>query len=136
ISSEVQTARILGDLSQTVIQFPDADAKSPDDALKRAEAFINEFKGDELITPAVAPHALYTLDGPTLKAARDLSRRYNVPTLIHLAETQDEVKTAQERLFPSPVAYLESLGFFGPGVLAAHGIYVSEPEMALLKSRG
>jgi 5-methylthioadenosine/S-adenosylhomocysteine deaminase len=84
----------------------------------------------------VAPHALYTLDGPTLKAARDLSRRYGVPTLIHLAETRDEVKTAQERLFPSPVAYLDSLGFFGPGVLAAHGIYVSEPEMALLKSKG
>jgi len=77
--------------------------------LKRAEAFIIAFKGDALITPAVAPHALYTLDGPTLKAARDLSRRYGVPTLIHLAETQDEVKTAQERLFPSPVAYLESL---------------------------
>jgi len=84
----------------------------------------------------VAPHALYTLDGPTLKAARDLSRRYGVPTLIHLAETRDEVKTAQERLFPSPVAYLDSLGFFGPGVLAAHGIYVSDPEMTLLKAKG
>jgi 5-methylthioadenosine/S-adenosylhomocysteine deaminase len=136
IAKETRAAGLRGVLGQTVIQFPVADAKTPAEALKRAEAFIIAFKGDALITPAVAPHALYTLDGPTLKAARDLSRRYGVPTLIHLAETQDEVKTAQERLFPSPVAYLESLGFLGPGVLAAHGIYVSEPEMALLKSRG
>jgi 5-methylthioadenosine/S-adenosylhomocysteine deaminase len=136
IAKETREAGLRGVLGQTVIQFPVADAKTPADGLVRAEAFINAFKGDPLITPAVAPHALYTLDGPTLKAARDLSRRYNVPTLIHLAETRDEVKIAQERLFPSPVAYLDSLGFFGPGVLAAHGIYVSEPEMALLKSKG
>jgi len=136
IAKETRAAGLRGVLGQTVIQFPVADAKTPAEALKRAEAFIIAFKGDALITPAVAPHALYTLDGPTLKAARELSRRYGVPTLIHLAETRDEVKTAEERLFPSPVAYLDSLGFFGPGVLAAHGIYVSEPEMSLLKSRG
>ena len=136
IAKETRAAGLRGVLGQTIIQFPVADAKTPADGLTRAEAFINAFKGDPLITPAVAPHALYTLDGPTLKAARDLSRRYGVPTLIHLAETRDEVKTAQERLFPSPVAYLDSLGFFGPGVLAAHGIYVSEPEMTLLKAKG
>jgi 5-methylthioadenosine/S-adenosylhomocysteine deaminase len=136
IAKETRAAGLRGVLGQTVIQFPVADAKTPADALKRAEEFITAFKGDSLITPAVAPHAMYTLDGPTLKASRDLSRRYGVPTLIHLAETRDEAKTAQERLFPSPVAYLDSLGFFGPGVLAAHGVYVSEPEMALLKSKG
>jgi 5-methylthioadenosine/S-adenosylhomocysteine deaminase len=136
IAKETRTAGLRGVLGQTVIQFPVADARTPADGLARAEAFVNAFKGDPLITPAVAPHALYTLDGPTLKAARDLSRRLNVPTLIHLAETRDEVKTAQERLSRSPVAYLDSLGFFGPGVLAAHGIYVSEGEMALLKSKG
>ena len=31
-------------------------------ALARAEAFIQEFKDDELIVPAVAPHSMYTLD--------------------------------------------------------------------------
>jgi 5-methylthioadenosine/S-adenosylhomocysteine deaminase len=136
IAKETRTAGLRGVLGQTVIQFPVADAKTPMDGLARAEAFIKAFKGDSLITPAVAPHALYTLDGPTLRAARDLSRRYAVPTLIHLAETRDEVKTAQERLFPSPVAYLDSLGFWGPGVLAAHGVYVSDSEMPLLKSKG
>jgi 5-methylthioadenosine/S-adenosylhomocysteine deaminase len=123
VAAATKAAGLRGVLGQTVIQFPVADAKTPADALVRAEAFINTFKNDPLITPAVAPHAMYTLDGPTLRAARDLSKRHNVPTLIHLAETRDEIQTAQERFRSSPVAYLDSLGFLGPGVLGAHGVW-------------
>jgi 5-methylthioadenosine/S-adenosylhomocysteine deaminase len=136
IAAETKAAGLRGVLGQTVIQFPVADAKTPADALVRAEAFIKAFKDDPLITPAVAPHAMYTLDGPTLKAARELSRRYGVPTLIHLAETRDEIQAAQERFKSSPVAYLDSLGFLGPGVLGAHGVWVSDADIAVLKGRG
>ena len=136
IARETKAAGLRGILGQTVIQFPVADAKTPAEALARAEAFITAFKGDPLITPAVAPHAMYTLDGPTLVAARDLARRHGVPTLIHLAETRDEVQIAQDRFKQSPVGYLDGLGFLGPGVLAAHAIWVSEPEIALLRQRG
>jgi 5-methylthioadenosine/S-adenosylhomocysteine deaminase len=136
IAREAKAAGLRGVLGQTVIQFPVADAKTPADALARAEKFIDAYKGDPLITPAVAPHAMYTLDGPTLRAARDLSRRHGVPTLIHLAETRDEVLTAQERFKSSPVSYLESLGFWGAGVVAAHGVWVSDADMTVLRSHG
>ena len=136
VAAATKAAGLRGVLGQTIIQFPVADAKTPADALVRAEAFIKSFKDDPLITPAVAPHAMYTLDGPTLKAARDLSRRYNVPTLIHLAETRDEIQAAQERFKSSPVVYLDSLGFLGPGVLGAHGVWVSDADIAVLKARG
>ncbi len=136
IARETRRAGLRGVLGQTIIQFPVADAKTPADALARAEAYLTEFRSDSLITPAVAPHALYTLDGPTLKAARELAKRLNVPTLIHLAESKDETKVAEERLASSPVAYLESLGFLGPGVLAAHGVWVNDADMQVLKMRG
>jgi 5-methylthioadenosine/S-adenosylhomocysteine deaminase len=136
VAAATKAAGLRGVLGQTVIQFPVADAKTPADALVRAEAFIRTFKDDPLITPAVAPHAMYTLDGPTVKAARELSKRHNVPTLIHLAETRDEIQAAQERFKASPVAYLDSLGFFGPGVLGAHGVWVSDADIAVLKAHG
>jgi len=136
IARTTKTAGLRGVLGQTIIQFPVADAQTPAEALARAEALIAEFKGDALITPAVAPHAVYTLDGSTLTAARDLSRRHGVPTLIHLAETADELKTTQERFKATPVGYLDRLGFLGVGVLAAHAVWVSEPEIALLRMRG
>ena len=136
IARETSAAGLRGVLGQTIIQFPVADAPTPRDALKRAEQFIQQFKGHPLVTPAVAPHAVYTLDGPTLTAARDLSRKYGVPTLIHLAETRDEMKTTAERYQATPVAYLDRLGFLGQGVLAAHAVWVSEPDAALLRASG
>jgi 5-methylthioadenosine/S-adenosylhomocysteine deaminase len=136
IARATKAAGLRGVLGQTIIQFPVADAKTPAEGLARAEAFIKAFRDDPLITPAVAPHSIYTLDGPTLMACRDLARRYTVPTLIHLAETRAEADTARERFKTSPVDYLEHLGFLGPGVLAAHGVWVSEREVATLKARG
>ncbi|HEY3158784.1 MAG TPA: amidohydrolase [Vicinamibacterales bacterium] len=136
IAKETKAAGLRGVLGETIIQFPVADAKTPAEGLARAETFINMFRRDPLITPAVAPHAIYTNDSATLKAARTLSMKYGVPTLIHMAETQSEAMTARERGSPTVVSYLEALGFLGPGVVGAHGIWVNDSDMALLKSRG
>ncbi len=135
IATVTAEAGLRGVLGQTVIQFPVADAKTPQEALARAERFITAFKGHALITPAVAPHALYTLDGPTLQASRALSVKYDVPMLIHMAETEAETQTAKERGASSAVAYLDSLGVLGKGVIGAHGVWVSADDMAVLKAK-
>ena len=136
IARATRSAGLRGVLGQTVIQFPVADAKTPAEALARAERFIREFKDDSLIVPAVAPHALYTNDKATLVACAELGRRYNVPILIHLAETEDELKTAREQYKMTPTAYLESIGFWGPKTLAAHGVWVNDDDIQILKRRG
>jgi 5-methylthioadenosine/S-adenosylhomocysteine deaminase len=136
IARETRAAGLRGVLGETIIQFPVADAKTPHDSLARAERYINEFKNDPLITPAVAPHAMYTNDAASLTASRELSKKYGVPTIIHLAETRDEVKTSQDQYKKSPVAFLDGLGFLGPGVLAAHAVWVSPEDVNVLKSRG
>jgi len=136
IADVTRAAGLRGVLGQTIIQFPVADAKTPAEGLARAAAYIARFKGDPLIVPAVSPHALYTNDPATLIAARDLAIRERVPLLIHLAETADEVKVAKERGAASPTAYLESIGFFtGATTLAAHGVWVSAEDIAVLKRR-
>ena len=120
-------------LGQTIIQFPAPDAKTPADGLARAERFIREFKDNGLVVPAVAPHALYTNDRATLVASAEIGRRYGVPVLIHFAETEDEVRLAREQFKTTPAAYLESLGFWGPNTLAAHAIWVTDDDLAILK---
>jgi 5-methylthioadenosine/S-adenosylhomocysteine deaminase len=135
VARATREAGVRGVLGQTIIQFPVADAKTPVDALTRAEAFIKSFKGDTLIVPAVAPHAMYTLDRATLVASAALARRYDVPVLIHLAETEDEVKTARTDHQLTPTGYLESIGFWGPKTIAAHGIWVTDEDIQILKRR-
>ena len=129
-------AGLRGILGQTIIQFPVADAKTPADALARAERFIREFKDNGLVVPAVAPHALYTNDKTTLLASAELGRKYDVPVLIHFAETEDEVRGAREQYKQTPAAYLESIGFWGPRTLAAHGVWVTDEDIQVLKRRG
>lgn len=130
-------AGMRGVLSQTIINFPAPDAKTAADALKRAQAFLARYQSDELITPAVGPHAIYTNTDETLKAARALANRYAKPVVIHLSETRKENddSAAQHRL--SPTRYLDSLGFFSGGpVVAAHGVWLDDADIGILKARG
>src|SRR5436190_23441147 len=122
VARATREAGLRGVLGQTIIGSPVADARTPAEGLARTERFIKEFAGDSLIVPAVAPHALYTNDEATLKAAAALARRYQAPLIIHLAETEDEVRIAREQHQTTPVGYLESIGFWGPRTLGAHGI--------------
>ena len=135
IGRATRAAGLRGVLGQTIIQFPVPDAKTPAEGLARTERFAKEFAGDDLITAAVAPHAMYTLDADTLKACRALADRLRMPVIIHLAETRDEIKTAEEKYRATPTAFLESLGFWGPRTLAAHGVHVTAADIATLAKR-
>ena len=130
-----KAAGMRGVLGQTVIEFPVADAKTPAEALKRMEAFAKEFDHDELITPSIAPHSVYTLDATTLTAVSQLAKRLMIPIQIHLAETQAEIGLSQDRHKMRPVAILDRLDFWAPTTLAAHGVWINDDEIALLKRR-
>ena len=135
IARATKAAGLRGVLGETIIQFPVADAKTPADSLALAERFAKEFANDDLITPAVAPHAMYTDDTETLKACRALADRLHVPLITHLAETNDEVKTANDKYHMTPTAYLESIGFFGPRTLVAHAVHVTPSDIQMLAAR-
>jgi 5-methylthioadenosine/S-adenosylhomocysteine deaminase len=135
IGRVTKAAGLRGVLGETIIQFPVPDAKSPTESLARVEAFAKEFAGDDLITPAVAPHSMYTLDADTLKACRALAERLKIPVIIHLAETKDEIKAADEKHQATPVAFLESLGFWGPRTLAAHAVHLTPADVQTLTAR-
>jgi 5-methylthioadenosine/S-adenosylhomocysteine deaminase len=129
-------AGLRGVLGETIIQFPVADAKTPAEGLARAERFIKEFKDNGLVVPAVAPHALYTNDKASLVASAELARRYGVPMIIHVAETEDEVRLAREQYQMTPIAYLDSIGVLGNTTIGAHGVWVNDADIATLKARG
>ncbi len=132
IARVTRVAGLRGVLGETVIGFPSPDAKTPAEALSRAERFIQEFADDPLITPAVAPHSMYLVDKEVLLACRALAVKHGKPLLIHLAETEDELKTARDRFQASPTAYLQQIGFWAPRIVAAHGIWVTDEDIALL----
>ncbi len=75
VAETAKEAGMRGVLGETIIRFPVADDKTPEDALRYTERIIQRFRNDPLIVPAVAPHALYTNSDETLKASRALANK-------------------------------------------------------------
>ena len=135
IARATKEAGIRGVLGQTIIQFPVPDAKTPEEGIARAAAFVRQWKSDELIVPAIAPHSMYTLEAKTLKSIRAFADKEQVPVIIHLAETSDEVKVARTKYKTTPTQFLESIGFFGDRTLAAHGVHLTPADIRVLAKR-
>ncbi|MCZ2156300.1 MAG: amidohydrolase [Bryobacterales bacterium] len=120
---------------QTIIQFPVPDAKTPKDGLVRAESFLKRYAGHPLVTAAVAPHALYTNDEHTIRACRELADRYGAPLIIHLSETKKEQADTLAKYGKSPAAVLAHWGIFDKPLIAAHGVWLSNADLALMKGK-
>jgi cytosine/adenosine deaminase-related metal-dependent hydrolase len=125
---------IRGILGETVIKFPVIDAPKPYGGLEYAENFIQKYKGDELITPAIAPHSPFTVSKEKLIAIKKMSDRYDVPILIHSGEFADEptrIKDSNGK--DSPIKYMEKIGFLSNKVLLAHSIHMTDEDIEIVK---
>lgn len=135
IARATQQAGLRAVLGQTVIGFPVADAKTPTAALARTEAFFKQFASDPLITPAVAPHALYTNSRETLTACRRLADQYRRPLIIHVSETKKELDDMRAKYGASPVQVLADWGIFDGPTIAAHVIWVDDADIRTLAAK-
>ncbi len=89
-----------------------------------------------LVTLTVAPHAIYTVGPDLLVRCAETARELGLKLHIHLSETRQEVDDCKRDHGTTPVRYLDSLGFLGPDVVAAHVVHVDEEEAAILAERG
>lgn len=136
IAAATRQAGLRAVLGQTIIGFPAPDAKTPEQALERAERFIQQYRNDPLIVPAPAPHAIYTTPDDVIRAARALANRHQVPLLIHLAETRREFDEALEKRKQTPVGVLDAIGALEGRTLGAHAVWLTDQDMAILATRG
>jgi 5-methylthioadenosine/S-adenosylhomocysteine deaminase len=136
VARVTKEAGMRGVLGETILDFPAPDHKTPAAALAYTQKYIERWKGDPLITPAVAPHSIYTLSTETLKSAAALARSNGVPILMHIAEAPFESERSRAQHGGSPVNYLERIGFLDADVIGAHCVWVDAPDIATLLRRG
>lgn len=118
---------------QTVLKFPSPDADSYDDSLALARDFIRRWKGHELITPAVAPHAPYTCTADILQACAALAVETGTPMHIHLSETASEVQDSRDEHDMPVIPWVKKQGIFEAKVLAAHCVHIDDGEIHTLE---
>lgn len=135
VAEVTKEAGLRGVLGQTVIGFPAPDFKTPQASLSFLDGFLKRYANDPLVIPAVAPHAVYTVPDEVLKASRALASRYQKPLLIHLSETKTENDDLLKKRKMTPTALLESFGVLDGWTLGAHGVWLSDADLRILKRR-
>jgi 5-methylthioadenosine/S-adenosylhomocysteine deaminase len=136
IADETKKAGVRGVLGETIIDFPVGDNKTHEEAMAYAERYVNKWKNDPLIVPALAPHAPYTVSTDHLKAVKKLSDKLNATVVIHVAEAQKERDDIKAQYGDTPVTYLDKIGFLSNRTIAAHSIFLTDNEIDIYKRNG
>ncbi len=92
-------------------------------------------RGRVLLT--YAPHAVYTVSGGTLRALAEQAAASGSYLHIHAAETRQEVadcRKAHDGM--TPVAWLDACGVLGPRTVLAHGVHLTDDDIARIRDRG
>ena len=129
-------AGMRGICGQTVMKLPTPDASSYEDSLRHAQDFMAQWQGHDLIVAAPAPHSVYMCTPEILRETTELAQRYQVPQLIHVSETADEVQQWIAATTMPPARWLEEQGVLDSRVVAAHCVHVDREEIALLADHG
>ncbi|MBO6117051.1 MAG: amidohydrolase [Bacteroidales bacterium] len=101
-------------------------------------SFLDQYSkyGNDLITFAPAPHAIYTCSGDLYKRCFENAEKNNLFMQTHLAETVTETedcKKAHQGM--TPVEYLDSLGVLSDRVIAAHCVHLTPNDAKILSQR-
>ncbi len=88
------------------------------------------------VSPALAPHAIYTVSEESLRWIGELSAERDLPVQIHLSETEKEVHDCLAEHGERPAFYLDRLGLLGERTVLAHGVWLDPDELALVAERG
>jgi 5-methylthioadenosine/S-adenosylhomocysteine deaminase len=123
-------------VGEVLYDFDSPNYGAIENGFEYTESLIRKWQGDPLISIAVEPHSTFTCSPDLLSAANGLALKYNVPVVIHVAETLSEVDDIIKRYGKRPVEHLQSLGILGPHLIADHCVHLTEAEITLLAQSG
>ncbi|MBN1830758.1 MAG: amidohydrolase [Deltaproteobacteria bacterium] len=119
-------------VGEVLYDFESPNYGPAENGLRYTEDLIQTWEGDPLVSIAVEPHTLFTCSPELLSASHELAIKYNVPLIIHVAETMNEVNDIKNKYGRRPIEHLHSLGILGPHLIADHCVHLQEDEIQLM----
>jgi 5-methylthioadenosine/S-adenosylhomocysteine deaminase len=135
-AAAAEQAGIRACLGLVVLDFPTAYAADADDYLHKGLTLRDALRDSERITTCLAPHAPYTVSDRTFEKILTYAEQLNLNIHTHLHETLDEVAQSEAQYGVRPLQRMAALGLLGPGLIAAHGVHLTDGEIELLAERG
>ena len=119
-------------VGEVIYDFPSPNYGEIEKGFIYTEALIERWRENPLVNIAVEPHSLFTCGEELLLKANDIALRKDVPLILHLAETKEELEEIEKRYGKRPVQHLKDLGLLGPHLIADHCVHINKSEIALL----
>jgi len=113
--------------------------QEPEAILADSERVILKFhdaKRFSMCRLALAPCSPFSVTDELLVESAQLARSHKVRLHTHLAETKDEDEFCLRMVGHRPLAYMEKVGWLGPDVWYAHGVYLNDDELKLMAKTG
>jgi 5-methylthioadenosine/S-adenosylhomocysteine deaminase len=109
-----------------------------EDMFEEAVEFAREFeqRDEHCVHPMLGPHAPYTVPREMMERVIEAAGEIGVPLHIHLAETEDNVRSAMEAYGTTPVQAMDEVGLFDVNVLAAHCVHLDDRDVEIIAERG
>lgn len=92
--------------------------------------------GEGRIVVDFSVHAEYTCTERMVRAAAEEAQKRGTGLHIHLSETEKEQRACVEKYGLTPAAWFDKLGAFAGRAYAAHCVWLTKEDRALLKERG
>ena len=129
-------AGMRASLGMIAIEFPSAYAADVNNYIHKGLATRDAYRGEALLTFALAPHAPYTVGDEALKRIGVLAEELDVPIHCHVHETRDEIAQGVQQHGVRPLERLRKLGIVGPRLIAVHSVHLDDAELDLMASEG
>ena len=136
VAKAARKAGVRSLVGEVLYDFPSPNYGPVEKGLKYTESLIQKWRDDPLVSIAVEPHSLFTCSPKLLTASNELALKYNVPLIIHVAETLTEVDEIKEKYGKTPVKHLDSLGLLGPHLIADHCVHLENPDIKTMAEHG
>jgi len=132
----VEASGIRASLSHGLIELWNEEKGETD--LKEGKRFVRAWQGaaDGRIKTMYGPHAPNTCSDEYLAKVKEEARKDGAGIHIHVLETEAELLAMKERYGKCSVHMLDDIGFFGPDVLAAHCVWLSDGDIEVLREKG
>ena len=104
--------------------------------LGRMIELAERWEGSDMIQVGLGPHAVYSLSEECLRAVAEAAAAHGMLNHIHVDEQEWEVEAVRAQTGMSATAFLKHVGILDSPTMAAHSVWISPDDIAMLAEAG
>ena len=107
-----------------------------EDQLDEMTELARRWEDSNLIQVGIGPHAVYSLSEECLRGVAEVASAHGMLIHTHVDEQEWEVEAVRQKTGMSATAFLAEVGILDSPTMAAHSVWISPDDIAILAEAG